>query len=240
MLNTRFLSAFAIFTLLSSASFGHGVPVDVSLDGNNQLFVPDHLSTGVLNNVAGVLITGELPGFGVKTPGNGVPDGTPINLNIASGLMYWNGSALVPTATSLTIEAPNHDAFGNTNVSPVLSYSITAGTGLQTGMLWGTYDADPAGWHTHGSYSLFPNSASAGVYGVVVTVDSPSHDASDPFVLSWEYDPSDTISSASVTAGVEAMQQLVPEPSTFVIGSLGAAMLLVFGARRRSEKSEQS
>lgn len=231
------ISAVAVFSMISSVALGHGTPVDVSVDGN-QLTVPHHLSTGTLNNVAGVLITGELPGFGVTTTANGVPDGTQIYLNIASGLMYWDGSSLMPTSTSFVIEAPTHDAFGNSNVSPVSSYSITALTGVQTGMLWGTYDSDPAGWHTHGTYSLFPNAASAGVYGVGVTIDSPSHDESDVFLLSWEYDPTGSISSSNVALGVAAMQQeLVPEPSTFVIGAIGGALMLLIGVRRRSSKS---
>lgn len=216
------------------AAAGHGVPIDVFLDGNNKLYVPQNFVPGPFINVAGVLITTDLPGLGVLSPGNGVPDDSDLYLNVTSSLMYWNGTAIVPTSTSLVIDSPTLDGFGNVNNSPVPSYTVTGTSGLQTGMLFGTYDASPPGWDTHGNFSLVPNSANPGVYGIAISIDSPGHEATDPFLLSWEYDPSGTISQSSVDAGRAAMQQLVvPEPSTLMIASIGSSILLGFVLRRR-------
>jgi len=212
---------------------GHGIPIDVFLDGNNKLFVPQNFVPGQLINVAGVFITTDLPGVGVLSPGNGVPDGSDLFFNVAQGLMYWDGTSIAPTTVGLVIDSPTLDGFGHVNSSPVPSYTVTATSGPQSGMLWGTYDATLPGWDTHGNFSLLPNSATPGVYGIAVSIDSPGYEASDPFLLSWEYDPNGTISQGSVDAGRAAMQQLVvPEPSALCIASIGIALLLCFVMRR--------
>ncbi len=237
-MNKSLLSiAVLMIAMTCRAATGHGVPIDVFLDGNNNLYVPPNFVPGPFINVAGVLITTDLPGIGVLSPGNGVPDGSDLYLNVTSSLMYWNGSAIVPTSTSLVIDSPTIDGFGNTNSSPVPSYTVTGTSIPQTGMLFGTYDASPPGWDTHGNFSLVPNSASSGVYGIAISIDSPSHEATDPFLLSWEYDPNGTISQSSVAAGRAAMQQMiVPEPSTLTIASIGSAVLLSCVLRRRQKR----
>jgi hypothetical protein len=204
--------AIAMVFAIGGTTLGHGDPINVLLAPDNQLLIDPHFETGELNLIAGTLITTELPGIQVSSPDNGVPDGTPLGLSVTQGLIYWDGASVIPTAATVQIDSPVDDAFGNPNNSPVVSYLVDHQTGLQTGMLWGTYRSNPAGWHAHGSYSLLPVTAGPGLYGLVLQITSPQHVATDPFLLPLEYDPLEQWGPEEIELGVCALQATLERP----------------------------
>lgn len=203
----------------TKVALGHGTPIDVSVvDG--KLTTDASVYAETFNLLGGVLITTSLPGIGVSTTSNGLSAGDDLGLDVVHKLLYWNGSEIAPATASLTIE--NHDGDQ--------SYVVTDATGLQEGLYWGTYSGS-TGWHRHGDYFLNPLSAPAGAYGVVVQLTSPDHEASDPFLIAFNWG----LSSGAFQEGIAAFQTvLVPEPSTFALLAVGGLALL--GAARSSRR----
>jgi len=194
-----------VIAAIAAPAIGHGVPINVSLNADNRLAIQPDLEAGDLNLVVATLITTDLPGIGIENPDNGVPDGTQLQFDVLQGLYYWDGTDVVPTGATLLIDSPVIDGFGHANTSPVETYQVTHASPPQSGMRWGTYDANPPGWDSHGTYSLLPITAQAGVYATVVRIAAANHKPTDPFVLAFAFDPLGRWSETEIAAGVSAI-----------------------------------
>ena len=196
---------------VSPSARGHGVPINVFVDPQTmQLYALRNFTSGPLLPFGGPVYT-EAPGIGVANPGNGVPDGASIGLNILEPLWYADATGVTapPPGVEIVVHAPTIDQFENEHISPIPSYSVTESTGYQSGMTWGTYVNSPPGWDAHGVFELADPSDPAGIYALVVQVTSPGFAPSDPILIPMEYDPFATFELEDVEAAIDALRAQV-------------------------------
>lgn len=207
----------AIVLLLTSRVLGHGgLPINVFLGEGGQLRIDSPFEAGPLTQFNGEITT-DLPGVAVLSPGNLVADGSVLEIDVLSGLAYWNGNGIAATDAKLEIRSPVIDGFGHPNDSPVEAYVVSEESKFQTGMQWGIYDGVVPGWDSHGMFSVSPLSSPTGVYGVLWQVTSPGLLPTEPFVVPFAYDPSGLgeLSVEEYEAGVNvltAWANEVPSP----------------------------
>ena len=151
------------------------------------------------------------PGFGVLNASNRVDPDTVLNLTIVSPLLYFDGQAVVETASSVSVLSP----------SGVDIYEVDANSGIQAGMEWGTYNGDLF-WDAHGFYFLSPNESASGLYAMWAEVDSTDYRASAPFLLPFIYDPSQQFTPDDIQDGFEQLLQT----STLTLGDFNHDGLL--------------
>ena len=205
------VAAVLVWAVAVRPAAAHNSPINVFDDLDDQLFIDPAFDAGPLNLLGGVLLTTDTPGIGALSPGNNVAGGTQLYLTVTRGLLYWDGTDVVPTSAEMWIDAPTMDGFGNPNNSPVASYTVTTTSPPQSGMLWGTYVASP-GWDSHGRYTVTPSSAAPGLYGLAFQIESPSYDPTEPFLVPLEYDPSSAFSPANIELGKEFMNDILALP----------------------------
>lgn len=170
------------------------------------------------------------PPFTTNSPGfDGVSgtflSGSVIRLDFVKELLYWDGSALVPPASTMTVE-----------------YGGRSGTidgtdfGGKAGFIISSVPPDGS-FHIHPTYSL-PNDAAAGLYGLVLTLGPGSgttgFTTSDSFLVTMAQGSFPNYSTGLSTM-VDAAFAPVPEPS-------GAALAIVAAvagglALRRARRS---
>jgi len=154
--------------------------------GDVQISAVDHqLVTNDENGVArvylnefddfsGILFTDD-PGF--ESQMGSLPGGAPIGFNVTQSLWYWDGKQLAP---------PPESAFIKIGFGPAPPVFVTGESGAQAGFTFATSSSSGA-IHTHLSYTLAPNDTAFGVYGVVLQLTSPQLEASDPFLIAFNY-----------------------------------------------------
>lgn len=211
----------AMLLLLPAAAWGHGTPIDISIDGNDKVHahVGEH---GELTLVLGSWFT-TMPGVGVSSAANGLVNGDPVRFDVLRELLYYNGTTGEVTAPSAATTLFMENPAGST------LYEIDGSSGVQTGMLWGAYNGTP-GWHSHGAYELELGSDPAGAYGIVLRALVDGHEPSDPFLLAFNRGL--THSAFNNTAVPALMAAMVPEPATWAL-ALPLAGLALAAARRR-------
>lgn len=203
----------AFFTItiagaLTASACGHGVPALVTTQ-DGALALLGQMPVGEFE-VFGSDIETEDPGFGVNLVGTAPPVGTRIGIETVGGLLFWDGTDLVPTAATLTLEAPEFDSLGNANSTTIEEYAITEATPPLTGMHWSRY---PGGsfWDAHGYYTL-ADSTAAGLYGVplrlVDLAPGSTLGPSEPFTLPLLLG---SLSTEQRQAGLEAFAALLTE-----------------------------
>ncbi len=190
----------------------HGTPINAYVQSTTgQLAVFDGYEPGVLESLGGSDIFTDAPGIGISSPVNGFQPDDLMYLNVVQGLLYWDGSAVVPTTETLAIDWPDDGG-----VSLVETYQVAAQSKYQTGMLWGKY-RPPGGsgsWDAHGDYSLESANPASGIYGLVLQLAAPDHISSEPFLLPLVYDPSSSLGAVQVTGGIAELQQaILPLPT---------------------------
>ena len=201
-----------------SVVHGHGSnPINVFLNDADQLYVDPVFDIGQLHKFGSLIVGGE-PGVGILSPGNGVPDGSTVSLDVLGGLWFWDGQDVSATLSELTVDAPAVDGFGNRNRSPVKSYTITQDSGLQQGFSWGKYDGAVPGWDSHGSYFLNPPSSRAGVYGFAAQLDIDGFTPTAPLLFPFVYDPEGKLNVGAIATGVAELIQVALEPVALQAG----------------------
>lgn len=177
------------FLYWATPLLGHGgLPINVFLKENRQLFIGPSFESGPFTQFDGVILS-DLPGIAVLSPGNLIPDGTALGIDVLSGIAFWNGSEIESTNANLQIHSPTIDGFGHEHDSPIDAYVVKGSTAFQTGMRWGIYDGVVPGWDSHGMFFLSPFNTLIGVYGVVLQITSPGLLPTDPFLVPFAYDP---------------------------------------------------
>jgi hypothetical protein len=179
----------------------------------NQIYPFQPFQPAVMGFFAGIEISAQFPGFGVSFPANGVLVGEALELKTTLGLLYWDGQDVTQTPNTMTVFAPDFDNDGNLNDSPVLTYDVGQATNL-SGMIWGTYSGSSF-WEADSLYFLNPLDAAPGIYGLSVVFDSPSHEASDPFLFPFVYDPADAFDATQEAAGRLRLEQTVQADINF-------------------------
>ena len=166
----------------------------------------------------GIEISAQFPGFGVSFPANGIQLGEELEFQTTLGMMYWNGVDVVPTDATMTIEGPTFDSDGSciytlpggecqqTDIPNI--FPIERETTNLSGLKWGTYSGTNF-WEADGLYLLNPLDVPAGIYGLSVRIDSPSHEISDPFLFPFIFDPMDEFDMETEAAGVAKLNQTV-------------------------------
>lgn len=189
-----FASVCLVFLNLAALphAWSHGTPIDLIVDpATNRLAINGHVEHGVFDVLGGAILTDE-PGVGVSDPSNGIAANTEIGFVVTQGLLYWDGSGLASTAATLSVIPA---------VGP--GYSVTSGSGLQTGMPWGTYDGSLL-WDAHADFLLTPGTASPGVYGLGVQFVADSYGPSEPALLPLVLG---TWTEPQIDAAIELMEQ---------------------------------
>lgn len=147
--------------------------------------------------------------------------GDQVRFDFVQQLLYWNGTALTAPPSSLTVSLG-----GNSRTISGTDTSGLAGFLLATAAANGSFHQDM-------TWSL-PNTATDGLYGVVLTLGpeagTTGFTTSDPFVIGFV---NGTV--ADVEGGLAAMANvaLVPEPSSVALALAGAAGVVAGGRRRR-------
>lgn len=151
--------------------------------------------------------TATSPGFdGI----NGTfPGGSAIRLDFVKELLYWNGSALVDPATTMTV------SYGGRSGS--ISGSDTFG---QPGFIVSSVPPDGS-FHIHPTYGL-PSDAAAGLYGLVLTLGpalgTTGFATSDSFLVTMTRGAVPNYATGLSTM-VDAAFAPVPEPSAAVLAA---------------------
>ncbi len=156
----------------------------------------------------GIELSSIIPSIAVSFPANGVTAGERLELEVAQGLLFWNGSSVVPTPRSIQIQAPLFDIEGFPIAGNKQVYNISANSRVQRGMTWGTYSGHNF-WEADGLFFLDSLAASPGIYGLVYRVTSSSHLASEPFLAPLVYDPTNAWSISQEDAGIAALRAFV-------------------------------
>ena len=194
----RYLAVIAL-SLAASCASGHGIPLLVTTTDSGARLAPEFVPIGEFFG-DGSEVTSFDPGVGVNFATTGPPAGTVLEVEVARGLFFWDGSALDDTEETLVVKAPSPAG------SVVDEYSVTAASGPQSGMTWATY---PGGnfWDSHGVFLLEPapsgGSPRFGLYGLPLRLASPTLATSEPFVLPMLYG---AMPQAEVQAGVAAFR----------------------------------
>jgi len=177
------------------------------------------------------------PGFASErdpeTMVGGIGPGDLIGYNVLDRLYYWSGTDFAsPGSAFITIEnalEPDTTVSGSSGVqlASLTSSPFTNVIGAAAG------NGD---FHSHVNFELGPSSAAFGAYGLVLSLstDEPGIADSDRFGILFNYG----LTEAQYESGVTAFNNLlnssaVPEPSTYLLVTLGAVGLLFAGWRSR-------
>ena len=185
--------------------FAHVGAINLFVNAENRVFPLETFQIPQFVEYLGIEISTDGPGFGVNFPTQGVQIGSDFSIDAAFDLLYWDGAGLGPTGSSVTMEAPTFDNQGSPINSPLSAYTISANSGYQSGMLWGTYNGANF-WEAHGLNFLGPLASEPGVYGVVFRVHNSVHETSYPFVVPFVYDPQDSWDPAGEQVGVDRLR----------------------------------
>ena len=164
-------------------AWGHGLPLDVTVrEGQVRPFELDGrpiFDMGEFTQPAGTpLLLSDNPGFGVTNRANGVVVGETLGFDVTSHLVYWDGSEVSGTDAELMLVSPSGDS----------QYAVRADSSPQSGLELGTYDGRRF-WDAHGLFTLTPETAEPGLYGVRIRLTSSLHEPSGNFLLPFVYDP---------------------------------------------------
>ena len=120
---------------------------------------------------------------------------------------YWDGNQVSPTDATLFLAPPTVDGFGVPVTNEIDNYQIDATSGVQTGMLWGTYRGAYF-WHADGFIAMPGSQLPWGVYGVPARLTSPGFEPSDPFMLTFGWN----FGIVARQEGAQMLQSLVSVP----------------------------
>ncbi len=202
-----FVGVIVGFTMWTGAApaLAHVNSINLFVDASNKLFVLETFALPQMQEYLGIEISTDGPGLAVNFPTQGVAVGSSLEVDIGHDLYYWNGFGLAATDAVFEWNEAGFDSQGNEIVSPVSRYHVSSTSGKQTGMTWGTYNGDSF-WEAHGLNFLLDLDSAPGIYGVVLEVRSSVHQAADPFVIPFVFDPNDAWDTAAEMAGAERLR----------------------------------
>lgn len=159
------------------------------------------------------------------------PQGQQYGVQIAQKLWYHSGivgDPVTPVPGNVFVRVAD----------ATTAIDVSGSSGLQAGLvLTGSLSGS---LHGHLDFTLFPNTApkaAAGVYGLVMQVNSPSFQASDPFLVAFANLAGGSLTLEGIEYGEDAIYAAafaaVPEPSSVVLAGLGVAGWLAAAWRRR-------
>lgn len=168
------------------------------------------------------------PGFGSETiEGLGIGPNDIISYNILDHLFFWSpisGNFASPGATTITIDnAVGADTLVGAGTGPIIPGGVVG-------------QADSSGdFHAHVGFEL-SSGAETGAYGMLMelSTDAPGIANSEPFFIVFNYG----LGEPQFEVALEAFEQViaVPEPSTIVLGLMGAALGAGGAWRRRAQR----
>ncbi len=220
------LSAALILMLgWSQSTFGHGIPINALVDGNNRLYDPVLVTYDAAESVLTANDTNIKGAAGFYPDPATFPAGRSLTVD-ASGsgqhsqvLMYWNGSSLLSSPVSVQLQRTGILA----TVSPTDTFvnvgTLPAFSGL-------------AGGHSALNI-LLPLGSPTGLYVIGFQVSSPGSPNFTRSETFWAVANYGMTSSDEVARGLAAIQSAVPEPSSVVLLASGAALTAVAAWRRR-------
>jgi MYXO-CTERM domain-containing protein len=218
--------AVAITALVGQLASAHGVPMHVAVDANNVLYATDEVFYDTAEGQIVPFPSGSpvaLRGTAAFHPvfGDGIPAGTVLNFDIAgstkhpAAILYWNGGAVLPSPETINVSRTGV----NVNVAP--GDTFVAGGAL------GAYNGNPGG---HSSVNLaIPLIAPTGLYAMGFQIDHANWDRSQTFWAVLNYG----VPAENVPAGLEAIANAVPEPSSWILGMMGLGLIGAIAHRRR-------
>lgn len=199
-------------------------PVEHMHDGETEFFFVYEGEFGGGLNPPNVI---DEPGI---TGHEGFGEGDTLGFNVKQSLLYWDGAQIAPAPADHSVEILGPT--GNPALGQVI---VDDSSGEQPGFTVGEaeFEADENLWeiHTHPIFSLLgpagfdPAGLTPGAYGIWLELTSNNHATSNEFVILLNYG----LTEGQFEAGVEAIGEIVPEPSSALL--LCAAAVLAF--RRR-------
>lgn len=142
------------------------------------------------------------------------PVGATVRFDFVKPLLYWNGSALSPPNVAMTVD------YQNTRFATITGNDTTGGPGFVISSVTST-----GAFHEHVDYNL-PNTAAAGLYGVVLTLgpggSSTGFSTSDSFLVTFARGNVPNYSTGLATMVDEAFAP-VPEPGLTTVAMAIAA-----------------
>ncbi len=162
----------AILLAWPALASAHGIPIILSSE-DDELQATPLVLTSEFEKIAGVLLTTDLPGFGIETENAGIDIGTDVQMQVISKLWYWNPALQIAddTESTLTIENTLGDsAVVDKDTKSLPPLQIAAYDGID-------------GWHRHLDYFLDPLDSPAGAYGLLFEVLAEPLAKSDPVLV---------------------------------------------------------
>ncbi len=213
----------------SPPSFGHGIPLNISIDGSNRLqsqslvvYDPEE-SEFILTGTGVKGAAGYYPKFGQ------FPVGQALTVQVADS--PWHPGALIywDHATERLGLPPVSVLLSRTGISATVNPSDTS---VAVGTL-------PAYNGTLGGHSALnitlPTDAPTGLYAIGFQVSNPNYFGSETFWAVGNYGVTD---DDAVARGLAAIHSQVPEPSSLSLAALGIALALArAGVQRRQREA---
>jgi len=195
--------AVLFFGSLTSQLLAHGDPFDLFANSETgRFYVLEDFEPGELELQSGTEISTTLPGLGISSASNGIAPGTELNLEITQELLFWDGAGLALPTVDIEVVNPAFDDIR----------TVSATSGEQTGLSWGTYPGGGSPWDAHGLYRIGSPSAPTGIYGLALRVSSPDYSSSKPFLLPLVYDPNNQWSATDIQSGIDLLRAAIDVP----------------------------
>jgi len=218
-----------LLILLGAApSFGHGIPLNISIDSTNQLYSLsrvsfDHHESELILTGTGVKgAAGFYPQFGVFPTGQALTFDVKGESPASVALMYWDDAT---------------ETLGLSPVSILLSrtgISVTVNP-TDTSVVGGTLPAYNGTLGGHSALNItLPTSSPTGLYAIGFQVSNPNYLRSETFWAVGNYGVTD---EDAVARGLAAIHTQVPEPSSVVLAGMAVVGGIALIGKRRQRRS---
>jgi hypothetical protein len=215
------LGCVALLTMAKGAS-AHGVPMYIGADAGGKLYSQSFLTYDPTQSLLKPTPTGSPVAIVGNAAlhflgGNGVGTGTAWTFDVTgssahpAALAYWDNVTNTVGASPRTINLAR--------AASSLNLSVTPTSTLLTGVTFPAWDGVTLTAHTSMTVTL-PLDAPTGLYAIGFQATSPGFGRSETFWGVANYG----VPENQVAGGLAALSHVVPEPSTYVLAGLGAAL----------------
>jgi hypothetical protein len=228
-MRTKAILTLGLLILLGTApTFGHGIPLNISIDSSNQLYSQslvtfDHLESELILTGTGVKgAAGFYPKYGVFPAGQALTVNASGSSSHAEALIYWDDSTETLGLSPVSI------LLSRTGLSMTVNPTDTAVTG-------GTLPAYNGTLTGHAALNItLPTSAPTGLYAIGFKVSNPNFLESETFWAVGNYGVTD---EDAVARGLAAIHTQVPEPSSVVLAGMAVVGGIALIGKRRQRRS---